>query len=48
MEVAIEEVLRWASPVLHFKRTATADTEIRGTSDQGRRLGRHVVHLGEP
>ncbi len=30
MDVAIEEVLRWASPVLHFKRTATADTEIRG------------------
>jgi cholest-4-en-3-one 26-monooxygenase len=31
MEIAIEEVLRWASPVLHFKRTTTADTEIRGT-----------------
>ena len=30
MEVAIEEILRWASPVLHFKRTTTADTEIRG------------------
>lgn len=27
---AVEEVLRWASPVLHFRRTATADTEIRG------------------
>src|SRR5262245_10782227 len=31
IEIAIEEILRWASPVLHFKRTATADTEIRGT-----------------
>jgi cholest-4-en-3-one 26-monooxygenase len=31
MEIAIEEILRWASPVLHFKRTTTADTEIRGT-----------------
>jgi cholest-4-en-3-one 26-monooxygenase len=31
MEIAIEEVLRWASPVLHFKRTVTADTEVRGT-----------------
>lgn len=30
MEIAIEEILRWASPVLHFRRTATADTEIRG------------------
>ena len=27
---AIEEILRWASPVLHFRRTVTADTEIRG------------------
>ena len=27
---AVEEMLRWASPVLHFRRTATADTEIRG------------------
>ena len=30
IDVAIEEILRWASPVLHFKRTVTADTEIRG------------------
>src|SRR6185503_21312597 len=27
---AVEEVLRWGSPVLHFCRTATAATEIRG------------------
>jgi cholest-4-en-3-one 26-monooxygenase len=27
---AVEEVLRWGSPVLHFRRTATVDTEIRG------------------
>jgi cholest-4-en-3-one 26-monooxygenase len=30
IEQAGEEILRWASPVLHFKRTVTADTEIRG------------------
>jgi cholest-4-en-3-one 26-monooxygenase len=30
MDDAVEEVLRWASPVLHFRRTATTDTEIRG------------------
>jgi cholest-4-en-3-one 26-monooxygenase len=30
MDNAVEEVLRWASPVLHFRRTATVDTEIRG------------------
>jgi linalool 8-monooxygenase len=27
---AVEEMLRWSSPVLHFRRTAAADTEIRG------------------
>jgi cytochrome P450 len=30
--VAVEEVLRWATPVLHFRRTATRDTELRGRS----------------
>ena len=25
-----DEILRWSSPVLHFRRTATVDTEIRG------------------
>jgi cholest-4-en-3-one 26-monooxygenase len=28
----VEEVLRWASPVLHFRRTATEDTAIAGQS----------------
>ena len=27
---AMDEVLRWSTPVLHFRRTATADTEIGG------------------
>jgi cytochrome P450 len=27
---ATEEILRWASPVMHFRRTATRDTELRG------------------
>lgn len=27
---AIEEILRWTTPVIHFARTATRDTEIRG------------------
>jgi len=27
---AIEEILRWASPVYHFRRTATAPTELHG------------------
>ena len=27
---AVEEVVRWSSPIIHFARTATADTEVRG------------------
>jgi cytochrome P450 len=27
---AVEEMLRWVSPLIHFRRTATRDTEIRG------------------
>jgi cytochrome P450 len=29
-QAAVEEIVRWATPVIHFRRTATADTEIRG------------------
>ncbi|MGZ4481119.1 MAG: cytochrome P450, partial [Gaiellales bacterium] len=29
MPIAVEEIMRWSSPVLHFRRTATADTRIR-------------------
>jgi cytochrome P450 len=27
---AVEEIVRWASPVMHFRRTATRDTELSG------------------
>jgi cytochrome P450 len=30
MTVATEEILRWATPVMHFRRTATRDVELRG------------------
>ena len=30
LDNAIEEILRWATPVYHFRRTALADTEIHG------------------
>jgi cholest-4-en-3-one 26-monooxygenase len=32
LDSAIEEMLRYASPVMHFRRTATRDTEIGGQS----------------
>jgi cytochrome P450 len=28
--VAVEEIVRWASPVMHFERVATKDTEVGG------------------
>lgn len=31
---AVEEMLRWTSPVVHFARTVTRDTEIRGVPIQ--------------
>jgi cytochrome P450 len=30
LPTAIEEILRWTSPIIHFARTATQDVEIRG------------------
>ena len=27
---AVEEIVRWATPVIHFRRTATSDTEVGG------------------
>jgi len=30
IERAVEEILRWATPVLYFRRTATEDYELRG------------------
>jgi cytochrome P450 len=29
---AVEEILRWVSPISHFTRTATEDYEVRGTT----------------
>ena len=30
LDSAVEEILRWSTPVMHFRRTATEDTEING------------------
>ena len=37
---AVEEIVRWATPVMHFRRTATADTTLGG---QAIRAGEKVV-----
>ena len=30
IDTAVEEIVRWATPVIHFRRTATQDVELRG------------------
>ena len=40
VDSAVEEIVRWASPVIHFRRTATRDTELSG---QPIRAGEKVV-----
>jgi cytochrome P450 len=30
IDTAVEEIVRWATPVIHFRRTATEDVDIRG------------------
>jgi cholest-4-en-3-one 26-monooxygenase len=32
LPMAIEELLRWVSPLIHFRRTATRDVEMHGTT----------------
>ena len=34
IESAVEEVVRWVSPLIHFGRTATVDFELRGKAIQ--------------
>jgi len=39
-ESAVEEIIRWSTPVMHFRRTVMRDTELRG---QKLREGEKVV-----
>ncbi len=41
---AVEEIVRWATPVIHFRRTVTADTELGG---QGLTSGDKIVMFYE-
>ena len=45
---AAEEMLRWATPVHHFRRTASEDTRDRRAGDQAARQGDDVARLGQP
>ena len=45
---AVEEILRWVSPISHFTRTATEDYERARRDDPRGRAGRAVLRVGEP
>ena len=46
MPTAVEEMLRWVSPVIYFRRTRTRDIEVARPADPRRRQGRHLLPLG--
>ena len=48
VETAVEEILRWTSPVIQFARTATGRLRAGRHHDPGRRHGRAVVPVGQP
>ena len=45
---AVEEMLRYVTPVMHFRRTATDGHGAARAADQGGRQGRLLAHLGQP
>ncbi len=47
MPLATEEILRYGSPTMHFRRTAMRDLEFRGTHDPRGRQGRRLVRVGQ-
>ena len=44
---AVEEMVRWVSPVMMMRRTATQETELAGTRLQARRQGRCLFRVGQ-
>ena len=39
LDVAVDEMVRWATPVMTFRRTATRDVELQRAADPGRATG---------
>ena len=46
-ETAVDEIIRWATPVHCFQRTALADTELGGVTIARGSAGRPVLQLGQ-
>ena len=45
---AVEEIVRWASPVVYMRRTLTQDVELSGTKMAAGDKVIAVVQLGQP
>ncbi len=45
---AVEEILRWASPVMFFRRNCARDIELRRAAHPRGREDQPLVHLGQP
>ena len=48
LPTAIEELLRYVTPVIHFTRTPVVDTELGGRPDLGGRARADGLRLGQP
>ena len=48
LPTTVEEMVRWTSPSVYKRRTATADVELGGQTDPRRRQGHGVGDVGEP
>ena len=48
LPLAVEEMLRWTTPVVAFMRTTTRDVELGGVSARGGGAGADALRLGQP
>ena len=48
LPTAVDEMLRFVTPVMNFRRTAMVDTELSGTTHRRRGQGRLLPCLGQP
>ena len=48
LPAAVEEMLRYVTPVMHFRRTGHRRRGARRPEDRGGRQGRVLAHLGQP
>jgi cytochrome P450 len=45
---AVQEIIRWQTPLAHMRRTVQEDTEVDGVSDEKGRQGGTLVYLRQP